>query len=250
MKGMFLDESGDHKLKRINPKYPVFVLGGVIVDRTYARAIVEPAFRQFKIAHFGREDVILHTVEMNKGRGDYQFLADPVLRKAFYSDLNDMLGDLDYEVVACVIRKPEHVAKSKPDAIDPYMYSLDILVERFCEALGDDMDNGFICAEQRNPGLDRALIAAWEELTNGGSGTGNLSSQEIDARVVGFSLKDKKPNIAGMQLADLVITPIGRYVVGTAPRQNEVRWSVVESKVRRVGGQYLGNGLIIRPDRT
>lgn len=249
MKVMFLDESGDHNLKRINPKYPIFVLGGVIVDRAYARSVVEPAFRQFKLTHFGREDVILHTVEMNKGRGDYQFLADPVLRKAFYSDLNAMLGDLDYKVVACVIRKPDHIAQSKPNAVDPYMHSLDILVERFCEELGDEVDSGYIFAEQRNPGLDRALIAAWEELTKGGPGTGNVPSQEIDARVVGFTLKDKKPNIAGMQLADLVITPIGRHVVGTAPRPNEVRWAVVEGKLRQVDGRYLGNGLIIRPDR-
>ena len=42
---MFLDESGDHNLnpKRINPVYPIFVLGGVIVDRAYARNVIAPA---------------------------------------------------------------------------------------------------------------------------------------------------------------------------------------------------------------
>jgi len=33
---MFLDESGDHSLTRIDPQYPMFVLGGIIVDREYA----------------------------------------------------------------------------------------------------------------------------------------------------------------------------------------------------------------------
>jgi len=32
MKVLFLDESGDHSLNVIDPQYPVFVLGGVIVD--------------------------------------------------------------------------------------------------------------------------------------------------------------------------------------------------------------------------
>ena len=31
MKVLFLDESGDHNLAVIDPQYPLFVLGGVIV---------------------------------------------------------------------------------------------------------------------------------------------------------------------------------------------------------------------------
>ena len=36
MKILYLDESGDHSLSVIDPQYPVFVLGGVIVDVGYA----------------------------------------------------------------------------------------------------------------------------------------------------------------------------------------------------------------------
>ncbi|MBA7700163.1 hypothetical protein ES703_108872 [subsurface metagenome] len=36
MKILFLDESGDHNLSIIDPQYPLFVLGGVIVDMDYA----------------------------------------------------------------------------------------------------------------------------------------------------------------------------------------------------------------------
>jgi len=74
---MYLDESGDHNLKRIDPKYPVFVLGGVIVDRAYAREVVTPTLEAFKERHFEHDEVILHTVKMMKGRGSYRFLADP-----------------------------------------------------------------------------------------------------------------------------------------------------------------------------
>ncbi len=56
-----------HNLRRINPVYPVFVLGGVIVERAYARRVIAPAFADFKLRHFGRTDVILHTVEMGRG---------------------------------------------------------------------------------------------------------------------------------------------------------------------------------------
>src|SRR5688572_44275 len=99
---MFLDESGNHDLRKVNPRYPVFVLGGVIVDRAYVRNTIEPEMQQFKLKHFGRTDVILHTVDMGKGRGEYAFLANPTKRAAFYTELNALLQRWDYKVIACV----------------------------------------------------------------------------------------------------------------------------------------------------
>lgn len=249
MKVLFLDESGDHNLnlKKINPVYPVFVLGGIIVDRAYLRTVIDPRIREFKLKYFGREDVILHTVDMGRGRGDYSFLASPSTRRSFYAELNSMLESLDFKVIACVIIKPAYVKYYGQNTLDPYMYSLNILVERFCLDLGDTMDGGFICAEKRNPGLDRELLEAWRELITNGKGTGNAQSSDINARIVGLDLGDKTLNMAGSQLADLVITPIGRHVAGMPPRDFEIKWSVVESKLRRVGGSYVDAGLVIRP---
>lgn len=247
MKLLFLDESGDHNLKRISPTYPVFVLGGVIVDRAYVREVVEPRIHAFKMQFFGRDDVILHTVDMTKGRGDYAFLGDPQLRSAFYTQLNALLQDLDYQIVACVVRKPEHVTQHGHNAADPYMYSLHVIVERFCGELGDEVDGGFIYAECRNPGLDRDLMEAWHQLTSNGRGTGFMRSSDISSRIVDFSLKEKRLNVAGLQLADLVITPIGRHVAGVTPNANQVQWTTVEGKLRRMNGRYMGSGLVIRP---
>ncbi len=36
MLALFLDESGDHNLVKIDPQSPLFLLGGIIVDRRYA----------------------------------------------------------------------------------------------------------------------------------------------------------------------------------------------------------------------
>lgn len=245
MKVMFLDESGDHTLTRINRSYPIFVLGGVIVDRAYVRNVIEPAMREFKLMHFGRDDVVLHTVEMTNGIGDYDFLADPTRRSRFYADLNDLLDGWDFEIVACAVRKPELVARFGSTAEDPYMFSLHVLVERFCDALGDEVDAGFVCAEKRGSSLDHDLVQAWERVRT--QGINNLPAKAIDSRIVGFDLRDKRTNLAGMQLADLVVTPIGRRLVGTPPKPNRVQWAVVERKLRRVGGDYSGHGLVIRP---
>lgn len=247
LKLLFLDESGDHNLKKINASYPVFVLGGVIVDRAYLREVVEPEMRRFKMEHFGRHDIVLHTVEMGRGRGDYGFLANPSRRASFYADLNSMLHRLEYLVVACVIRKNAHIRRYGDQAADPYISSLDILIEQFCHDLEDALDGGLVYAEKRNPGLDRDLMEAWHALRMRDLGTGDVPPVNIDSKIVDLSLKDKKLNVLGLQLADLVVTPIGRMIVGKTPTPNEVQWTVVESKLRRAEGTYHGHGLIIRP---
>ena len=50
MKHLFLDESGDHSLTRIDPQYPVFVLGGVVVDAGYAEGELTGRLQRFKAA--------------------------------------------------------------------------------------------------------------------------------------------------------------------------------------------------------
>lgn len=247
MKMMYLDESGDHRLKKINPTYPIFVLGGVIADRAYVREVMEPRVRQFKQHFFRREDVILHTVDMRNNAGDFAFLTNAPRRAEFYTELNAMLQELEYQVIAVVIKKEAHVAQYRDNAADPYLYALEMLIERFCEDLGEELDAGFICAEKRNPTLDRELMEAWEKLRSRGIGTGHASSRRIEERIVGLDLRDKKPNLAGMQLADLVITPIGRHVLQAPVRADQVQWSVVEGKLRRVEGSYREKGLAIRP---
>lgn len=247
VKVLFLDESGSHDLKTINPAYPVFVLGGAIVERSHLRSTIQPEMREFKLRHFGRTDVVLHTVQMGKGRGDYAFLADPVKRAAFYDELNHLLQRWDYKVLACVFEMTRYVAQYHQPA-DPYHHGLEMLIERYCRELRMEEDAGLIPAEKRNPRLDLELVKAWEAYRSAGGGTGYVGSDDIDKVIVDLSLKDKMPESAGLQLADLVVTPPGRQVAGYRPKPDQVQWSVVESKLRRgPGGSYEGYGLVIRP---
>jgi len=239
---MYLDESGDHSLDKIDPKYPVFVLGGVIIDRAYARTIVAPRLQQLKDEFFDGDDLILHTADIIRAKNGFESLKDAALRDAFYAALNTMMRELEYKVVACVINKNAHRTKYGAFAVDPYMYSLAIVVERFCHEIGDVPDGGFICAEKRGPELDFALDRAWAQLIR--EGTTYVHGEVIDERVVDLGLKDKGLDIAGLQLADLVVSPIGRAVMGKPTHED---WEIVKSKFRRSGSIYEGYGLVTLP---
>src|SRR5687768_7671634 len=164
MKVLFLDESGDHNLAIIDPQYPVFVLGGVIVDQAYADGPLTEALNRFKRDVFGRADIVLHTADIVRNRNGFEALKDAGVRARFYLELNDLVSRLDFTVVACAIRKDQHLARYGIAALDPYMLSLDVLVERFCFDLGTAPGAGVIVAEKRGATLDRQLELAWLNL--------------------------------------------------------------------------------------
>jgi len=244
LKVMYLDESGDHSLDKIDPSYPMFVLGGVIVDRAYVRNTVMPRMKHIKEQFFDRDDIILHTADIIRAKNGFECLKDTGVRKEFYTALNAMMRDLEFTVIACAIRKDEHLSRYGANAIDPYMYSLEVLVERFCRVLEGKEDGGIIYAEKRGPELDRMLELSWMSLQT--TGTTYAKAKRINECIVDLTLRDKQLNVAGLQLADLVVSPIRRAIMGKQPQED---WTIVESKFRRhpVTGSYNGYGLVVLP---
>ncbi len=243
MKILFLDESGDHNLSIIDPAYPLFVLGGIIVDLEYAEKVMEPALTAFKEEIFGTADMILHTADITRNRNGFECLKDVAVRSRFYDHLNRLMAELEYKVVACVVRKEEHLQRYGVAALDPYMLSLDILVERFCMEIGNVQNGGMIIAEKRGGLLDRQMELAWINLKV--QGTQFMQAKDIRHRIQALHLRGKKENIAGLQLADLVVSPIGRKVLGKETRED---WNIIERKFRRSwNGRVDGYGLVVLP---
>jgi hypothetical protein len=245
MKVLFLDESGDHSLGKIDPQYPVFVLGGIIVEARYAKSEMAERVRRFKRDIFGREDIVLHTADITRNKNGFQQLKDPAFRERFYAALNEVMRDLDYKVVACAIRKDEHLQRYDVSALDPYFLSLEVLVERFCFEIGKQSAGGCIVAETRGPTLDNQLELAWLNLKV--QGTRYMRASQIVQRISSLTLRGKDGVLAGLELADLVVSPIGRHVLGKPARED---FRVVEAKFRRdARGNHLGPGLIVLPKK-
>jgi hypothetical protein len=100
-----------------------------------------------------------------------------------------------------------------------------------------------IVAERREPVLDRELEIAWLNLRN--KGTRYVSAKNINNRVAGLNLRPKTDNTAGLQLADLVVSPIGRHLLRKAEKED---WRIVNSKFRRGrNGETSGYGLVVLP---
>lgn len=248
---LFLDESGDHNLnpKKVDPSYPVFVLSGCIFREDYYESRFALEFNKLKRGFFGTDEIILHTLEMTRPHKSatkaFMKLVDKDFRIKFYTALNNLIAKSEFTIVSCVIKKVKHLEMYGLSAMDPYLLSFDNLLNRLIFEIPPGQ-KGQILAERRNDILDNQLELAW--LNTKINGTEFAQPSEVKRKVKGLDLIEKQMNVPGLQLADLVASPIGRKVLGKKRRLgHEVDFEVLRNKFRQKDGKVLGYGLSILP---
>lgn len=225
MKTLGLDESGDDNLEKVDPAYPIFVVGGVILENDYIPTATE-AVSKFKRELFGRDDFVLHTAEIMRSRGAFSRLRQPGFRQEFYDQLNDLVHSLEFSVIACAVRKDRYAPGSQAIDRDLYRLALRSLTNQFCEIVGDHRNGGRIRAERRRPDMDQAVDRSWEELCL--DGTAATSAATIRRRIASLTLHTKHDRLVVLELADLVVTPIGRHISG---HPDQADWHIVQEKL-------------------
>lgn len=242
---LFLDESGDHNLTSIDPQHPIFVLGGVIVNEEYAFGEMTMKLNKFKEEIFGTTNITLHTADFTRQKNGFERMKEREFCEEFYSKLNQLIASLDIKIVCCAIKKEQHMEKYGMDAIDPYHLSLNILAERFCFELEKNSSSGKIIAEARDAVLDRQLDLAWLNLKV--SGTHFKQAIQINNNIDSLILKKKEDNLAGLEIADAIVTPIARRILN---RKSRVDLEVIKQKMRKNHlGEITGYGLVILPKK-
>ncbi len=229
---IFVDESGDHGLAHCDPEYPLFVLAFCIVTKQAYAECITPDIQRFKFTHFGHDIVILHEHEIRKAKGPFAFLLNPEKRTPFLQDLNGLITRAPLTIIAVVIHKERLKAQYRTPT-NPYHLALEYGLERVALFLSSKNQNGrttaLIC-ECRGRKEDDEL---------------ELEFRRVATRIPGFDIHfvDKKANLPGLQLADLVARPIGRHILN--PNQPNRAYDIIEPKIRRgPNNQIHGFGLI------
>jgi hypothetical protein len=232
---VFVDESGDHGLDPCDLAYPVFVLAFCIMRKSEYIDVITPAVQRFKFKHFGHDLVVLHEHEIKKAKGEFAFLLVPAKREAFFPELNALMASTPMTLVAVVIRKDKLKEQyHKPG--NPYHLALEYGLERVSKWLTSQGQAGKLTAlicESRGRKEDDSL---------------ELEFRRVATRVSGFDIRfvDKRANLPGLQIADLVARPIGRHVID--PAQENRAYTILASKFRRSPeGQINGYGLKVFP---
>ena len=246
---LFMDESGDHNLKSIDNNFPAFCLAGCIFDGAYYKQVVRPAVDALKIRFWGRTNVIFHSSEIRKHRSDFSFLGDPIKRQEFYKAVNGLIGSLHFTILAVVILKRAHLDQYGDGARHPYHLSLEFILERYSMLMNrrGRTAEGYMMAESRGLKEDDLLKNQYFNLKQFGT-----RFQSNMSNVTNFWMEKKEANIAGLQIADLVVYPIASKVLRPDIEQKafDVLAEKIDAAPANKGGGILGYGLKIFPQPT
>ena len=244
MKIMFLDESGDHSLDKIDSSYPMFVLAGCIFDFDYYLNQAEKQVSELKIKFFGKGNIILRSYDIRKQKGSFASLVDKSKREKFYEAINALMESLNFTVIAAAINKTK-LKGQYGHPTNPYHLCLRFILERAVMYLGRSNAKMMFRIESRETHNDQKLSEVYERFRN--THHRLFNKDETQSKLADLSFNQKIQNIAGMQIADLVAYPIGKWVLDTT-KENKA-FIIVEKKLHKKPrtNVYLNYGLKIFP---
>jgi len=241
---LFLDESGDHGLNKIDPTFPAFILCGVMMSQT-EYDLLNVGFDAIKNKFWNSGNVIFHSRDIRKWQKEFSILIDPTTRQEFYQALETNVNQANYAIIASAIRKASFIKKYGVLS-DVYAVSLSFVIERAIFYLDGkpDVAGLNIVIEKRGKKEDAQLLRYFNKLYD--SGTSFVNSVRIKSIVKSFDFKDKKDNENGLQLSDLTAYPIATHIID--PQRANPAFDLLERKFYSSrSGNYQGYGLKIFP---
>lgn len=228
---VYIDESGDHGLKNIDPNYPIFVLTFCCFKISEYTDIAVPALQKFKFKYFGHDQIILHETDIRKNKDPFQFLrTSKDLRENFLSDLSNIIEKIPFIIVPIVIDKSKLKTKyTQP--FNPYHLGLRFGLEKLNKILLDkDQAEKEISLifEKRGYREDKDLELEFLRICNKNEQLG-YKQINFGKMIYRFLLADKKSNSSGLQLADLTARPVGLNYL--KPSQSNRAYDIIVSKI-------------------
>jgi hypothetical protein len=191
---------------------------------------------RIKLRYFQNSSIIFHERDIRKAIGAFEFLTNGLIREAFFKDLNCFFEQSQFHVIASVIRK-DHLQRIYNDPGNPYTIGTEFCLERLLFFLNrrKQILRATITFEARGKKEDHDLELTFLRLTQ---------HQKYQGR---FDIKilPKIADCPGLQLADLIARPIGRYVLD--PQQPNRAFDIIRPKIDSINGKIEGYGLKIFP---
>ena len=233
---VYVDESGDHSLVSIDPAYPVFVLALCVFHKRHYSEKIIPAVEKLKFNYFGHDSVVLHENEIRKQKGAFAFLNDRGVRAEFMEQVSSIMEASNFILIACVVDKTR-LSRNEGSGSNPYHIALGICLDALHAFLAEKQQDScmtHVVVECRGKKEDAELELEFRRICDGDNALGRHLPFDI-------VFADKKTNLAGLQLADLVARPVG--VNYLRPSQENKAFDLMKMKFYCAGGRAdAGNG--------
>lgn len=199
---LFLDES------KPNSNFNNFTLGGVVIEKSMYESTVKPRINTIKKSCFGRDNLILHEIDIRSKRGEFSSLSKDNQIK-FFDEIKTLFQEKIFEVLAVTINLDEleklYEVSSRNDI---YYIALQLLLENFAHFLNINKGIGSIYLESTDPSNDMKLQNLYFSLL--ATGTLFLKKEFLQEKLKTINFSIKSDNIIGLQIADFVPNAIAR----------------------------------------
>ncbi len=197
------------------------------------------ALNRIKQSLWQNKEVIFHSRDIRKCEKEFCVFFDLEKKKWFYENLNTAIGTHQYTIIASAIRKDYYINRFGRLSDDVYEIALSFMVERTVFYLDEKKKQGIeleIIIEKRGKKEDKKLAEHFQRLLS--RGTTYVKSERLKGYSMKISFKNKKENINGLQLADLIAYPVARYVI--EPKRANPAFELIEQKIYSKNGKRYG----------
>lgn len=207
---LYIDESGNHSYgstDSIQGRY--LALCGVILSQFQNETSLIPKFEEMRSMFTDDVDdqPTFHYTDLISQKGRFSKLKDESVRASFNGVYIEFLENSEFTVCCIVIDKKTHKERyGQP--MHPYHYCLNLLLERYVQFLGRVDGRGDVMAEGRGGKEDQLLKSEYQHFFN--NGTSYIDSSKVQLRLSSkeIKIKTKEARVAGLELADLLATPL------------------------------------------
>ncbi len=222
---LYVDESGDHTYKLLDDSSRRYLaLLGVWFRQHDDYVAFADALEALKREIFGPrpdEPVVLHRSDIINRRSAFGVLRDNEKAGAFDAGLLQAISSASFRMVCVIIDKQGHQDRYAAP-FHPYHYCMAAMLERYSGWLNYKNAVGDVMAEARGREEDLQLAQAYTRVYESGT---MASSHQLHQRVLtskDIKIRDKRANIAGLQLADVLAHPVKRACLAERGLVSEV----------------------------
>lgn len=230
---VFVDESGDHELSKIDEQFPVFCLAFCVIKKSNYIDNIGPALQRLKMDFWGHDHIILHEHDIRKERGPFSLLrTNPDIRNDFYDRLNAIMEASEYQIISTVIDKRKLIQKYATP-YNPYEIAVKFCMEDLQHFLKNQKELGTtvpILFEARGQKEDNTLELEFRRICDNKS---NWGYKDTNFRDFNYDLifAQKSLNLNGLQLADMVARPLAIQYLN--PDQPNRSYEILKRKIWR-----------------
>lgn len=240
-----LDESGKASYDHSSS---LFILAGTVVPERF-KPKLDRSMRKLKKRYFRNEEIVFHSRDMYRKKGQFTTLEDPKTDLAFWIEFIEIVEYPKINLIFVVVDKQKAKAKGWNQKTILKRAYLKALEEFAAKHLKRGI-NGKIITESAPP-QDFYLIQAHNNIQSTGTSDRSMTAKEYRQKVTSLCLVNKANLDIDVQLADALAPIAGRmYILNVLNKQlhideiERMKQELIEKKLANKANPSIFNVLI------